>query len=717
MGHDGKPLPPGAQGELLPLSQKGWLKGLADDERRRYTLPFRVFRGVAHGAGEAITNLASAPSGFARLVGKGLQSVGAERAGKAVDRFGETIRPTSAEATLDKEAPKTWEGKGASFAGQAAMSAPIAGGIGLRGMAVQNAGMKANESLDAGATSGQALMASTLTAAKDMAIGNLFDRAIPPATRGRIAEASTKLLKSIGRGTAMGTYGDIIDKATWDPNRPIAKNARTALANGLALELVGMPSGMRASSYRKAASEHPGGTRGFVEDMKRTATKSSVEALSPASSPEQRSASAKVAAEANFAAESAIVPDTQKRRTVRIGGQAEGRQAPVAVAPHERIALSSSPIVAAGRPTTPTIPLDPHGRISLASSPPMTTAVKPGNGPAEPHESMKIELDMDHAPSPRRSASVEHGVTRSVMPQANRSMRIDFPQREHGEKMDVWIGRQIGLLFENEQAAMARYRSMPATKDGKIVSPDLIGEMVPGIKANPTIGHAVHDDRLGVMTWRAWDDRLAPQGDRSQKCLILMGSPASGKTTFVNKAEASSYAILDAPLTDLHSARSVINQVKDGGRTAEVPFVHRPFLDTVRSMVDRAMDEGRTVSLDGMAKLHHDGFDTFTTLGREYRGVSHVNFSLTENGAGPKGEPVIHKGVDAIARARDLKPAESTGELHDLAGAEYLSHVRTRMANGKRVDPDVVRQINQSLPSTMEREGEQLLADVIAYGK
>jgi hypothetical protein len=127
-------------------------------------------------------------------------------------------------------------------------------------------------------------------------------------------------------------------------------------------------------------------------------------------------------------------------------------------------------------------------------------------------------------------------------------------------------------------------------------------------------------------------------------------------------------------------------------------------------MLDRSAEEGRTVSLNGMAKLHHDGFDTFKALGQDARGSSRVGMTLIEQGADPSSAPVVYRGEDAIARARDLKPALSTGELHERACRVYLDHACATLDAGGNVNPAAIRQINRSLTDALAPEGAALLA-------
>ena len=135
LGRDGKPLPLGVDGEMTALSPKEWDKVVAASERLRYSLPFRVFKDVAHGVSSGVVNLASIPAWGAGLVGKGLAAVGAKKAGESVSGFAAAIRPKSAQATLDAQAPKTTEGKALSFAGQTATMSVAAGAAGLQGVA------------------------------------------------------------------------------------------------------------------------------------------------------------------------------------------------------------------------------------------------------------------------------------------------------------------------------------------------------------------------------------------------------------------------------------------------------------------------------------------------------------------------------------------------------------------------------------------------------
>jgi hypothetical protein len=116
------------------VSPKEWAKIEASAERMRYTLPFRLFRSAAHGVASGAVAVVAIPSRAAKLVGKGLDLVGAQQAGAATKRFATKIGPADAQATLDAQAPKTWEGKAASFVGETAAITVAGGALGLQGM-------------------------------------------------------------------------------------------------------------------------------------------------------------------------------------------------------------------------------------------------------------------------------------------------------------------------------------------------------------------------------------------------------------------------------------------------------------------------------------------------------------------------------------------------------------------------------------------------------
>ena len=232
-----------------------------------------------------------------------------------------------------------------------------------------------------------------------------------------------------------------------------------------------------------------------------------------------------------------------------------------------------------------------------------------------------------------------------------------------------WSTAEGRLAVEARQLVLARrgaavrYAAMADTRDGMIVNGDMVNQLMAYVQENPTLGlAALHAAGLEVMMGLfkvfQWVEERALDLGKGRPVLVTMGGQASGKTSLATFATGVG-AILDAPHTDADGLVKRLGKLLGQSREVWVVWVHRNPRHALHSMLLRAVEEGRPVTLAQMAGAHYHAPQAFEAVARAYRGQSRLHLYHAWNLGTPedihvRGGRLDREGKDALDILQDL---------------------------------------------------------------
>lgn len=199
------------------------------------------------------------------------------------------------------------------------------------------------------------------------------------------------------------------------------------------------------------------------------------------------------------------------------------------------------------------------------------------------------------------------------------------------------------------------YNALDRAEGGRIVSVDLARFLSPAFRtwdgrlrhtlstANPAGAYA-HD--------RLRRELARPRGRK--RLLVTAGGAGSGKTSTFAPLAGSADLVFDNQLRSLDRAAQIVDIALERGWTVEIAYVHRPFIDVVRAVIERSRRTGRWNSLAELPRSHIEAQHTVLRLRRRFkpeqrrgRLVFTARFNASE-GAGDRapGARVLFRELD-----------------------------------------------------------------------
>jgi hypothetical protein len=143
------------------------------------------------------------------------------------------------------------------------------------------------------------------------------------------------------------------------------------------------------------------------------------------------------------------------------------------------------------------------------------------------------------------------------------------------------------------------------------------------------------------------------QGEPGGNALFTAGGTGAGKTSAIlqnietGQAMAGARVIYDSNFNSFKSALAKVELALKAECTVSVIFVHRnPVEAYLEGVLPRALEQGRTVSIQGHLRMHKDSRGTFLKMQRRLQGNEKVAFTVLSN-AGHESE-VFKADVDYL---------------------------------------------------------------------
>ncbi|XVJ58230.1 MAG: hypothetical protein HEQ23_02055 [Tepidisphaera sp.] len=227
-------------------------------------------------------------------------------------------------------------------------------------------------------------------------------------------------------------------------------------------------------------------------------------------------------------------------------------------------------------------------------------------------------------------------------------------------------------VFERLKAILSgpeadkRYNAIPESRKGKLISVDVARLVSPEFQTwdakvrhtpstvNPAGAYA-HDRLLRELS--------KPPANKSgtKRLVVTAGGAGSGKTSLLALTTDPVQAdlIFDNQLRDFARAKQILETAAKHGWETEFWYVHRPFADTVRAVIERSQRTGRWNMLADLPRTHIEAQATIVRLRREFYETPGIKFRAQYNAsaaaAGSASQPASHPKRGSRVFFRDLK--------------------------------------------------------------
>jgi hypothetical protein len=248
----------------------------------------------------------------------------------------------------------------------------------------------------------------------------------------------------------------------------------------------------------------------------------------------------------------------------------------------------------------------------------------------------------------------------------------------YSKKPEEDIGAELMWRVDNDYDALSKqYAELDdpqrgiSTDGGRIFNTDYGRELSAGFRADRTRAQEVHD-AASYLVGKLYTKRLSeptPEG-REPRVLLTAGGAGAGKSSSLATLGASAdrfEIIYDTTMSTASSAISKITQALESGREVSIVYTYRDPVDAfVNGSLPRAMESGRTVTVEAHAKTHSGSREVIPQLIERFRGDDRVDFIVVDNSHGPDGAQL--SSIEKLPEAHDTT---LEGTLYERARSEY----------------------------------------------
>jgi len=260
------------------------------------------------------------------------------------------------------------------------------------------------------------------------------------------------------------------------------------------------------------------------------------------------------------------------------------------------------------------------------------------------------------------------------------------------------------------------YEAAKGTYGGRLVNGDIMRQLLPTVARNVPLGLEAgkHTDgaiesKMVALRTRLVDRAIDLAGDKPIG--ITAGGQSSGKTTIAEHYlnEGTLGAVIDAPHDNAKSVQWVLDKIHNRNKDAEIVYVDRPnFQAAYRSMIERAIREGRMVDLQDMIDKHLKTPSEILKVGEANQGSDRVGLNHAVNSEiGPWdiiGGKFPDAGKDAMSSILN-RATPSSNDLVSQAKEAYLEYQRdVQHGSAEPIPADTQRSIEASFSGGTSQE-------------
>ena len=160
-----------------------------------------------------------------------------------------------------------------------------------------------------------------------------------------------------------------------------------------------------------------------------------------------------------------------------------------------------------------------------------------------------------------------------------------------------------------------------------------------------------------------------------RRIVFTSGGTGAGKSTVLATLDAESQSrdqsdiIVDGTLSDYTAALAKIRAALALGHRVTIVHVHRAFEETMRMVVQRAIEMGRAVTIDNIAATHFRSAETLFKLADEFGTL--INIRVLENTGDQPARPIslnelAGRRAKSVDQLRKLAHTVLVNEFHSL---------------------------------------------------
>jgi hypothetical protein len=280
---------------------------------------------------------------------------------------------------------------------------------------------------------------------------------------------------------------------------------------------------------------------------------------------------------------------------------------------------------------------------------------------------------------------------------------------EHQQRVVAGIERDIQNWADHPEEFHKAYEADSETFGGRLVNGDIMRRLLPTVKENVPLGleagkatDTAIESHMMTLRSRLVDRAIDLAGDKPVG--VTAGGQSSGKTTIATRLLNKELlgAVIDAPHDDFNSVTKIVDKALGRGKDVSIMYVDRPdFGEAYKSMIRRAIREGRPVDAPDMAGKHVKVPSEMLKVGERYRNNPRVDLRHMTNAESQWSEiggSLADDGKDAMTSIRN-RNAAAQSDLENQARAAYIDYQKgVQDGTELPIPADTRRRIEASIP-------------------
>lgn len=174
---------------------------------------------------------------------------------------------------------------------------------------------------------------------------------------------------------------------------------------------------------------------------------------------------------------------------------------------------------------------------------------------------------------------------------------------------------------------------------GKSINTDLARELCDeyctSLESRAYLAPLIHEPASQIAK-TVWNVLLSNSSDQSGVVIFLAGGPGSGKSTVANHESFKekfheAIIVYDSTFSKFDSAIHKIQDALSKNKEIDIFYIYRNAEDSAYSIVERAVESGRTIPIEEIVNMHWGAQQTIFQLCDQYRYSNDVVIHLFDN--------------------------------------------------------------------------------------